>query len=90
VTDNIQRDICVVRTLKDGDWVASFVIDGRRYSSQDKFEQVKQTAFRELNRRWMGAEFETSKVGESEPSARLPTWEEFIESLPSIGNDING
>lgn len=44
---------------------------------------------REMNRRWIGADFETSIMGDNEPPFPLPSWEEYRESLLPVNGDDN-
>jgi hypothetical protein len=77
-----EREFRTIVRIKEGDaWHAGFVIDGRGYPDSDAVRSVRQEAFRELQRRGIRAEFETSSVGPQEPVLRLPSWEEFREEL---------
>ncbi|MFD3507568.1 hypothetical protein [Nocardia sp. NPDC058666] len=77
------RKVCLVRTLVgDDDWVATFVIDGRKYPTVEDFARVKLEAFDEINTGWkIVSEFETRVVGPNEPEFPYPSWEEYRAAL---------
>lgn len=74
-------EVCLVRIKSDGDWVAAFVIDGRNYASREEYERVVAEAFDAVNASRLVAEFETGAIGAAEPAFRLPSWEQYRESL---------
>ncbi|WP_157762205.1 hypothetical protein [Nocardia yamanashiensis] len=74
-------EACIVRTKKGNEWFAAFAIDGRNYASRQEFIETVTTAFDLLNSMAVAAEFETGPVGPGEPVFKLPTWEEYRESV---------
>lgn len=77
-------EICIVRIKSDDDWAAAFVIDGRNYATREDYERVVTDAFDGVNSSRLAAEFETSSVGLAEPPFRLPSWEQYRESLAKL------
>jgi hypothetical protein len=77
-----EREFRSIIRIKEGDdWRAAFVIDGRGYTDSEAVRTARRDALRELQRRGIPAEFETSSVGPQEPPLPLPSWEEFREGL---------
>ena len=67
---------CFVR-LPDGDVIAAFDIDGRRYTGPGQAQQVYREAREEMARRRAGWEWESYIASPGEPPSRRPSWEEY-------------
>ncbi|WP_405725563.1 hypothetical protein OG607_21145 [Streptomyces sp. NBC_01537] len=68
-------------SLPDGDVVAAFEIDGRRYADEGQARQVYEEALAEMGRRWADWEWETRMASPTEPPSRLPSWEQYRVDL---------
>jgi hypothetical protein len=71
---------CFVR-LPDGDVIAAFEIDGRRYTEPGQARQVYEEAWKEMSRRRAGWEWESRMATPAEPPSRLPSWEQYRVDL---------
>ena len=67
---------CFIST-PDGDVVAAFAIDGRRYTDPREVRRIYEEAGEEMARRWASWEWENRRASAAEPFSTLPSWEEY-------------
>ncbi|MFG2192532.1 hypothetical protein [Streptomyces sp. NPDC048639] len=83
-SDN-SEELRLIRTCfvakPDGDVIAAFAIDGRRYTDAHVARQIYEEARGEMSRRWAAWEWETHTSTPNEPYSKLPSWEEYRMSL---------
>ncbi|GAB3238670.1 hypothetical protein [Kineosporia babensis] len=72
---------CTCVITENDDQRVAFVIDGREYSSPESYEQARRSAWHELNRRRVIAEFITEAVHPQDGPRTLPSWDDFRSTL---------
>lgn len=74
-----RREFVHVAMVKEGDddWRAAFVIDGRRYETEEAVKSELDEAYDFLHANRIPAEFEVRRPSDTDPDLQLPSWPEY-------------